>query len=126
MSSRRFSTTKIVLVSLDASAGSRGPNSRSELETAHLPNLSQLATEAPRSDPRRAGITPGSGHGHLGLFGYDPLHYQVRAASSEARIDSTCAPGIAPARQFLHGRAARGASPIAGRRRLATDINVKH
>src|SRR5206468_12145034 len=52
---------------------------RSELETARLPNLSQLATEAACGLIRHVapGITPGSGPGHLGLFGYDPIHYQV-------------------------------------------------
>src|SRR6266850_732967 len=73
-------TTKIVLVSLDGLGGLPRPETgRSELETAHLPNLSQLATEAACGLIRHVapGITPGSGPGHLGLFGYDPLHYQV-------------------------------------------------
>src|SRR6267142_2718710 len=73
-------TTKIVLVSLDGLGGLPRPETgRSELETARLPNLSQLASEAACGLIRHVapGITPGSGPGHLGLFGYDPLHYQV-------------------------------------------------
>src|SRR5205823_2877257 len=80
-------TTKIVLVSLDGLGGLPRPETgRSELETAHLPNLSQLATEAACGLIRHVapGITPGSGPGHLGLFGYDPLHYQVGRGVLEA------------------------------------------
>src|SRR5438067_11485734 len=80
-------TTKIVLVSLDGLGGlPRLETGRSELETAHLPNLSQLATEAACGLIRHVapGITPGSGPGHLGLFGYDPLHYQVGRGVLEA------------------------------------------
>src|SRR5216117_3525380 len=65
-------TTKIVLISLDGLGGLPRPETgRSELETAHLPNLSQLATEAACGLIRHVapGITPGSGPGHLGLFG---------------------------------------------------------
>src|SRR5438445_2613542 len=80
-------TTKIVLVSLDGLGGLPRPETgRSELETAHLPNLSQLATDAACGLIRHVapGITPGSGPGHLGLFGYDPLHYQAGRGVLEA------------------------------------------
>src|SRR6266849_7099385 len=80
-------TTKIVLVSLDGLGGLPRPETgRSELETARLPNLSQLATEAACGLVRHVapGITPGSGPGHLGLFGYDPLRYQVGRGVLEA------------------------------------------
>ena len=80
-------TTKIVLVSLDGLGGLPRPQTgRSELETAQLPNLSQLASEAACGLIRHVapGITPGSGPGHLGLFGYDPLHYQVGRGVLEA------------------------------------------
>src|SRR5262249_58280520 len=64
----------------------RPETGRSELETARLPNLSQLATEAACGLIRHVapGITPGSGPGHLGLFGYDPLQYQVGRGVLEA------------------------------------------
>src|SRR3989449_10494845 len=73
-------TTEIVWVSLEGLGGPPRPETgRSELETARLPDLSQLATEAACGLIRHVapGITPGSGPGHLGLFGYDPIHYQV-------------------------------------------------
>jgi len=80
-------TTKIVLVSLDGLGGLPRPETgRSELETARLPNLSALATSAACGLIRHVapGITPGSGPGHLGLFGYDPLAYQVGRGVLEA------------------------------------------
>ena len=72
--------SKIVLLSLDGLGGLPHPDTgRSELETARLPNLSALASEAACGLLRHVapGITPGSGPGHFGLFGYDPLRYQV-------------------------------------------------
>src|SRR6266550_5498661 len=95
-------TTKIILVSLDGLGGLPRPETgRSELETAHLPNLSQLATEAACGLIRHVapGITPGSGPGHLGLFGYDPLRYQVgRGVLESLGIEFDLRPGDVAAR----------------------------
>jgi 2,3-bisphosphoglycerate-independent phosphoglycerate mutase len=80
-------TTKIVVLSLDGLGGLPRPETgRSELETARLPNLSALAAESACGLVRHVapGITPGSGPGHLGLFGYDPLRYQVGRGVLEA------------------------------------------
>src|SRR5713226_10551602 len=80
-------TTKIVVLSLDGLAGLPRPETgRSELETASLPNLGALAAESACGLIRHVapGITPGSGPGHLGLFGYDPLQYLVGRGVLEA------------------------------------------
>src|SRR2546425_5100652 len=80
-------TTKIVLLSLDGLAGlPQLKTGQSEMETASLPNLDALATEAACGLLRHVapGITPGSGPGHLGLFGYDPLRYPVGRGVLEA------------------------------------------
>src|SRR3989440_12740998 len=79
--------TKIVLLSLDGLGGAPRPETgKSELETARIPNLNRLASEGACGLLRHVapGITPGSGPGHLGLFGYDPLRYLVGRGVLEA------------------------------------------
>src|SRR3972149_7869701 len=79
--------TRIVLCSLDGLGGLPRPGTaRSELATARIPNLHALAARSACGPIRHVGpgITPGSGPGHLGLFGYDPLRYVVGRGGPEA------------------------------------------
>src|SRR5580693_9908432 len=73
--------TKLALLVLDGlgDIATKEQNYLTPLEAAATPNLDLLAKEGAqgRMIPVAPGITPGSGPGHLGLFGYDPLEFQV-------------------------------------------------
>ena len=72
--------TKILLLVVDGLGGLPHPDSGlSELDTAALPNLDRLAATGSCGlhTPIAPGLTPGSGPAHLGLFGYDPLRFEI-------------------------------------------------
>lgn len=79
----------------------RDGDGHTPLSAALTPTLDRLASEGAcgRFDPVGPGITPGSGPGHLGLFGYDPTEIEIgRGVLSAVGIDFPLRPGDVAAR----------------------------
>ena len=94
--------SKIVMLVVDGLGGLAHPDTGlSELETARLPNLDAMAQESAcgLTTPVELGVAPGSGPGHLALFGYDPLKHIIGRGALEALgIDVDLRPGDVAAR----------------------------
>jgi 2,3-bisphosphoglycerate-independent phosphoglycerate mutase len=98
----RTSPSKIVLLIMDGVGGLPHPQTgKTELESARKPNLNRIAKESVCGliDPVSPGITPGSAPGHLAIFGYDPVQFNIGRGVAEALgIDAKLKPDDIAAR----------------------------
>ncbi|OGO10758.1 MAG: phosphoglycerate mutase [Chloroflexi bacterium RBG_16_47_49] len=119
--------TKIIMLILDGLGGlPQDPGGKTELETARTPNLDALAvfSNLGLTIPIAPGITAGSGPGHLAIFGYDPIQYEIGRGAMEALgVDFELGPDDLAARGNFC--TVDSAGRIIDRRagRIRTDIN---
>ena len=96
--------SRILLVVVDGLGGMADERQGTELEDASTPHLDDLAARGVTGllEPVGPGITPGSGPGHLALFGYDPVRFVLgRGALSAAGLGVPLHPGDVAARGNL-------------------------
>lgn len=132
--------TKIVMLIMDGLGGlPAAPGGKTELETAHTPNLNTLASRSALglSSPAGPGISVGSGPGHIAIFGFDPIEYEIGRGALEALgVDIDLGPGDIAARGnfckvdgngvLLDRRAGRLATPQAIKlARILNTIEIK-
>ncbi|WP_303904557.1 2,3-bisphosphoglycerate-independent phosphoglycerate mutase [Thiohalomonas denitrificans] len=117
---------KIVYLVLDGGGGLADPFTvRTALQGAQTPNLDRIASasETGLMEPVGPGITPGSGPGHLALFGYDPLRYRIgRGVLSALGVNFELREGDVAARvNFATSEAGKVVDRRAGR--LDSNVN---
>jgi len=121
--------SRIIMLVLDGLGGLPvGPQFKTELEMAKKPNLDKLAREGALglADPVARGITPGSGPGHLGLFGYDPVKFLIGRGVLEALgIDFPLKPGDVAIRLNLCTVDDKGMVTDRRAGRIATEANAQ-
>jgi 2,3-bisphosphoglycerate-independent phosphoglycerate mutase len=125
----RPSTSKIVLLVMDGVGGLPHPETgKTELESARKPNLNAIAKDSLCGliDPVSPGITPGSAPGHLAIFGYDPVRYEIGRGVVEALgIDFELKPDDIAARGNFCTVDERGVITDRRAGRLATEKNAE-
>ncbi len=126
---RKENGSKIVLLVADGLGGlPLAPGGKTELETAKTPNLDALAQRGTLglSTPVLPGIAPGSGPGHLGLFGYDPLQFKIGRGVLEALgIDFAIGPNDVAIRGNFCTIDAAGLITYRRAGRIGSDIGAK-
>jgi 2,3-bisphosphoglycerate-independent phosphoglycerate mutase len=99
---------------------------RTALQAARTPNLDRVVRDASCGllELVGAGITPGSGPGHLALFGYHPLRYRIgRGVLTALGVDFDLRPGDVAARINFASADADGKLTDRRAGRLATNVN---
>ncbi len=121
--------TKIAMIVMDGLGGlPMEPGGKTELEFAQTPNLDALAAQSALglADPVEPGITPGSGPGHLGIFGYDPREFEIGRGVLEALgIDFDLQHNDVAARGNFCSVDASGNLTDRRAGRIATELNIE-
>ncbi len=121
--------SKIVLMVMDGLGGfPSGPGGKTELETARTPNFDRLAAGGMVGfhQPVGPGIIPGSGPSHLGVFGYDPIQFDIGRGVLEALgIEFDLQPADLAARGNFCSVDSEGRITDRRAGRIATEITVR-